>query len=107
GLQRVTYTNSRGDSIVFSSEPPFVLSKIEGLGDVDADVQTQKSPYQDGISYIDTILEPRFIEMEISVVGPNIEDKRRHLARVMNPKLYGTFKYENNTVVRQIEGINE
>src|SRR5690625_3793997 len=106
-MQKVTYTNSNGESIVFSHHPPFILSKIEGLGDVEAEVQSQKSPYQDGETHIDTYLEPRFIEMEVSIVGENIEKHRRKLSRIMNPKLNGTLIYENGSVVREIKGINE
>src|SRR5690625_56324 len=106
-MQKVTYTNSRGESVVFSHRPPFILSNIEGLGDVDADVQSQKSPYQDGVTHIDTNLEPRFINMEISIVEKNVDEYRRYLSKVMNPKLDGILKYEDDSVVREIECINE
>lgn len=96
-----------GEVVVFSNLPPFILSKIEGLGDVEADIQSQKSPYQDGETHIDTLLEPRFIEMEISVVGENIEENRRYLAKVMNPKLSGVLQYENNSIIRVINGVSE
>lgn len=106
-MQKITYTNSRGESIVFSHRPPFVLSKIEGLGDVDADVQTQKSPYQDGETHIDTLLEPRYIKMEISIVGKNIEEYRRQLSKIMNPKLDGILIYEDGSFIRKIACVNE
>lgn len=106
-MQKVTYTNSRGESIVFSHRPPFVLSNIEGLGDVDADIQSQKSPYQDGVTHIDTNLEPRYINMEISVVGKDVDKYRRHLSKVMNPKLEGVLRYEDGSIIREIVCINE
>lgn len=106
-MPRLTYTNSKGESIEFSNRPPFILSKFEGLGDVDADVQTQKSPYQDGETHVDTVLEPRYIKMEISVVGKEIDEYRRQLSKVMNPKFNGVLRYEDESVVREIECVNE
>src|SRR5690625_3537331 len=101
-MPKLTYINSRGESVTFSNRPPFILSNIEGLGDVDADVQTQKSPFQDGETHIDTTLEPRYIDMEISIVGKGVDEYRRKLSTIMTPKLTGVLKYEDNNVVRTI-----
>src|SRR5690606_29532291 len=100
------YTNELGQSIKFSDRPPYVLTKIEGLGDLDADIQTQKAPYQDGETHIDTLFEPRYINMEISIVGENVDDLRRQLSKIMNPKVNGVLRYEEETIVKEIECIN-
>lgn len=109
-MQKLTYINSRGESIVFSHRPPFLLSKIEGLGDVDADVQRQKSPFQDGSTHVDTLLQERFLSLEISILGKDREDisaKRELLSRVLNPKLRGKVIYENGRVTREVEAFSE
>lgn len=109
-MQKLTYINSQGESIVFSHRPPFLLSKIEGLGDVDAEVQRQKSPFQDGSTHIDTLLNERFLPLEISILGKGREDisaKREQLSRVLNPKLEGMLIYENGRVVREIKAYSE
>lgn len=109
-MQRITYTNSHGESIVLSHRSPFLLSKIDGLGDVEANVQMQKSPYQDGSTHVDTLLEPRFISMQVSIVGRSREDVsayREQLARVFNPKLSGVILYENGRVSREIKAVPE
>lgn len=106
-MPRLIYTNELGQSIKFSDRPPYVLTKIEGLGDLDADIQTQKAPYQDGETHIDTLFEPRYINMEISIVGENVDDLRRQLSKVMNPKVNGVLRYEEETIVKEIECINE
>ena len=109
-MQKITYTNSRGDSIVLSHRAPFLLSKIDGLGDVDANVQMQKSPFQDGSTHVDTLLEPRFLSMQVSIVGKGREDvsaKREELARVFNPKLSGVVLFENGRVSREIKAVPE
>lgn len=94
-----------GDSIILYNRPPFLLSKIDGLGDVDANVQMTKSPFQDGTTLIDSLLEPRYISMQVSVLGNSpaeISQHRERLARVFNPKLPGVILYENGNVTREI-----
>src|SRR5690625_1401034 len=106
-MPKLIYTNELGQSIEFSNRKPFILENVEGLGDIEADIQTQKAPYQDGETHIDTVLEPRYIDLEISVVGSNVDELRRYLSRVMNPKISGTLRYEDEEVVREIDCINE
>nr|WP_309099066.1 phage tail family protein [Fredinandcohnia onubensis] len=109
-MQKITYINSNGDSIEFSHQPPFILSSIEGLGDVEADVQTQKSPKQDGSTHIATELSERYINMEISILGnggEDISEKRSFLSRVLNPKLNGVLIYENGRIKREIKCASE
>lgn len=106
-MPKLTYTNEFGESIVFSNRPPFILSNIEGLGDVDADVQTQKSPFQDGETQLDTNLDPRYIAMEVSIVEKNIDEYRRYLSSIMNPKFNGILRYEDDLIIREIVCVNE
>jgi hypothetical protein len=105
-LQKITFTNARGTSIVLS-RPPFLLTKVEGLGDVDADVQTQKAPFQDGSTFIDSILGDRFLTLEVVVIGADPADtqqKRVFLSSILNPKLgEGTLRYENENGIKEIK----
>lgn len=109
-MRLLTYTNYRGDSITFNGSP-FAISQINGLGDVDADVQQQKSPYQDGTSYIDASLEPRFIDFEVFIQSKNDTDmsnKRSLLSMIFNPKLgVGRFEYKYGDIKREIYAIPE
>lgn len=105
-MEKLTYTNTRGESIAFDG-PPFHLISVEGLGDVGANVQRQKSPFQDGSTRIGSILEERIIPIEFLIVGDNyseVSEFRMELAKVLNPKLEeGTLRYENDQVVREIK----
>lgn len=93
---KLQYENSRGDSIELFGRP-FRLSKVDGLGDVQAETQMQRVPYQDGAAYIDSMLEPRYPVIELKIYGQDAKDteeKRRYLASIFNPKLgLGTLKY--------------
>lgn len=104
------FTNSRGESVEFG-DSPFYLQSIEGLGDVSANIQTQKSPYIDGSTYLDALLDEREIEMEFVISYPfgtyeDISNARSLIAKVCNPKLGpGTLRYENDYVVRFIDTV--
>jgi Phage tail protein len=108
-MQRIIFTNARGQSVELKSSAPFLLQSIDGLGDVDADIQTQKSPFQDGSTYIDSVLQERAISLEIAILAadqPTLLQQRQYLASVFNPKLgFGTLRYENNGTVREIEAV--
>lgn len=104
------FTNSRGESVEFG-DSPFYLQSIEGLGDVSANIQTQKSPYMDGSTYLDAILDEREVDLEFVINYPfgtyeDVSKARSRIAKVCNPKLgLGTLRYENDYVVRIIDCI--
>lgn len=105
-MQKVTFINSRGESIELY-QTPFFLNKIEGLGDVDAEVQTQRAPGQDGSTPIEVLLEERYIPIEV-VILENLLLNRQIISKVINPKLgEGLLIYENDMVRREILAIPE
>jgi hypothetical protein len=108
-MQRITFTNARGQSVELKSSAPFLLQSIDGLGDVDADIQTQKAPFQDGSTYIDSVLQERTISLQIAILAtnkPTLLQQRQYLASIFNPKLGpGKLRYENDSIVREIEAV--
>lgn len=93
---KLIFTNSRGQSVeLFGS--PFRLSKVEGLGEVGAEIQSQKAPFQDGETFVGVTLEPRYLTIEFKIYGNNSEDtekKRRFISSVFNPRLgVGQLEY--------------
>ena len=107
---KLIFENSRGEKVELFGAP-FRLIKVEGLGEVNADIQSQKSPYQDGDTLIDVMLEPRHITVELKIYGKDAEDtevKRRLIASIFNPKLgLGTLKYVRGNEVKIIGAIAE
>jgi hypothetical protein len=108
-MQRIIFTNAIGQSVELKSSAPFLLESIDGLGDVDADIQTQKAPFQDGSTYIDSVLQERTISMQIAILTRDkttLLQQRQYLASVFNPKQGpGKLRYENNGIVREIEAV--
>lgn len=104
--RRLTFTNAVGESLSFLPGSSFVIDGVEGLGDVTAEIQTQKAPFQDGSTYIDTLLAEREIAFNVRIMGDgdtDISRKRIQLARIFNPKLgVGTLRYQYGDIVREI-----
>lgn len=109
-METVTFTNSRGVSVKIA-DTSYFLQEINGLGDVTANIQSQKSSYTDGSAFLDAILDEREIEVKFLIVADavaletygDVSRMREHVASVLNPKLGpGVLTYENERVVRLI-----
>ena len=105
-MNSVTFTNSAGESVTIGRYNPFKLVKITGTDATDAAIITQKAPYQDGSTYINTFLEERSISIELGVLGsskPEIEDNKSIIFQVFNPKLGpGILRYEYPGGIKEI-----
>ena len=110
-MEKVRFINSKGQSIQLGNDGPYILTKIEGTGAVNANIQTQKSPFQDGESYLGNTLEPRLLSIEVMMLADTIEEMinhRRAISRAFNPKLgEGTLIYEIGGIKREIKAISE
>ncbi|MCT1575703.1 phage tail family protein [Oceanobacillus kimchii] len=88
-MRRLTFENSRGESITFYRNP-FVIESLTGISESDVVTQGQTSPYQDGERYIDSILQPRYPTLEGAINNTDlkaIKFYRNRVLRVCNPKL--------------------
>lgn len=110
--RKLYFTNARGESVLFDgSTPPLLLSKLEGVGGAPAEIQMLRAPYQDGSTFIDAVLGPRYLDVEgmiWSVRPDEVMDRRQKLVRVLNPKLGpGRLRLEIGGTVREIDAIVE
>ncbi|MED4124033.1 phage distal tail protein [Halalkalibacterium halodurans] len=107
-MRRLTFTNARGESVVFYRSP-FFIERLSGIGEVNADLQGQRSPYMDGETYIDTILHPRFVDLEGAITYRDlseIKQARSQIIRVCNPKLgLGRITLEMDGDIKEIMGV--
>ena len=93
-MRVLTFTASNGTSITFTGTPlpsGYFITSLEGIDTPTVDSQTQKAPYQDGVTNIDQLLEVRDITLEGYINVPvnlaAINPLRRTLQAVLNPKL--------------------
>jgi len=102
----IEFTNAVGVTYRFGG-----LVSVEGLGDVEADIQQQSAPYQDGSAFLDAILSPRYVSVEFILKGANYADVRNQrstIGKALNPKLgLGTLTYMSGGITREIEAIAE
>jgi hypothetical protein len=92
----ITFTNANGENFVIGGN--YILSpNWSGFGDSPSDIQSTKAPYQDGETYIDTILSPKELIVEFTIIGSTrqqVFDRRRTVINQFNPKLGpGTLKW--------------
>lgn len=99
-MEKLIFTNSRGESIELRNSAPFLIQNIEGLGSPAVTPITSKAVGQDGETYHESLLEPRDIRIEAVILAKNnieLFDLRRRLNRVFNPKMgEGTLTYIND-----------
>jgi len=108
---KIIFTNAKGISVELSDRKPFVLSSVDGKGDVGANIQTQTAPFQDGSTFIDSLLQPRSLSLQVAILSEKINEiltLRQQLASVFNPKLgVGTLTYINGGTQREIQCVSE
>lgn len=95
---KITVTNERDESVtVATDDHESKLIDFE-VGPVEADTQTIKAPYQDGTTYIDSMLEQMEITLEFIIRNDDqkeLERIKRRFSRIMNPKAgLCTLEYE-------------
>lgn len=104
--ETIEFTNASGVTYRFGG-----LVSVEGLGDVEADIQEQSAPYQDGSAFIDALLTPRYVNLEFILRGANYEEvrsQRSFVGKAVNPKLgLGTLRYISGNTTREIEAVAE
>ncbi|SKC57571.1 phage tail family protein [Maledivibacter halophilus] len=88
-MENLIIKNTKGEQIILGNQAPFYLEKIdEALG---VDIESQKSPKQDGSTYIDNTLGIRAISIEGIIITRNeprkVAEYKRKMERVLNPKL--------------------
>lgn len=107
-LSDVRITNANGESITLGNQAPVFLESIDGVGNIGVELENQKSPNQDGLTYINNTFSSRDISIEgilISKQNPDeVMEIRRKIQRVLNPKLGEvTIKYLDKEIKAIVE----
>lgn len=104
------FTNARGETFRFGGEACGLVT-VEGLGDVGASVQLSRAPFQQGATFLDAVLEPRYITLEFIVRGADYNEVRagrERISRVLSPVLgVGILRYVSGGLSRQIYAVAE
>ena len=90
-----SFTNANDET--FEIHGNYLLSPNWSVGELPVDIKMTKAPYQDGKTYIDTIVDPRNPIIEFTIRGTTrqeVFDRRLIVDRHFNSKLgIGTLKW--------------
>lgn len=108
----IVITNKNGESITLGNQAPYFLETIDGTGNVNANIESQKAPKQDGSTYLGSTLDNRAISIEGTIITKGDPDAvleaRRLMQRVLNPKLDAvTITYYQRGNAKEMKGIAE
>lgn len=109
-MEKITYTNTDGESIVLSEKQPYMLTGKEGFNSVENEIISQKGYEQDGETLVSQSLSVRNITLDGIVVGKTKSELltyRREMIRIFNPKIAGSLVYQNDNGTYQIDCIPE
>ena len=111
-MDEIVITNKDGESITLGNQAPYFLETIDGIGDVNVNIESQKAPKQDGSTYLGNVLDNRAISIEGMIVTKGdaaaVLAARRLMQRVLNPKLDAvTITYHRGSQVKEIVGVAE
>lgn len=100
-----TFTDADSNVLDLHDGTNFRLLAIRGAGIAGLNHQSEKTPLQDGETYIRTLLEPRFVTAVLALMGTSFENmqvQRRSLVTGLNPKVgKGTLKYKPDSAGQQ------
>lgn len=109
-MPKLKYTNVMGEAVEMYGSP-FHLSKWEGLGEVESDIQMSRSPFQHGSSFIGSQLQPRYMTIEMTIRGnteAEVTERRRKVSSIFNPMNgLGILEYIDVTGVKTIKAVAE
>lgn len=105
-IEKLIYTNERGESITFSHASIFHTNEVSGLSDVRNEIYSINSMGQDGDTYLGNRIQSREIEIVGSIRERDkdrMRDYRRQMNRVLNPQYSATLTYECGDFRRVID----
>lgn len=105
-IEKLIYTNERGESITFSHASIFHTNEVSGLSDVRNEIYSINSMGQDGDTYLGNRIQSREIEIVGSIKERDkdrMRDYRRQMNRVLNPQYSATLTYEYGDFRRVID----
>lgn len=105
-IERLIYTNERGESIEFSHASIYNTNKVSGLSDIRNAIYSINSMGQDGDTYLGNRIQSREIEILGSIATRDKAEAltmRRNLNHVLNPQIGAKMIYEYGDFRRVID----
>ena len=68
-MQKLTFKNTRGQSIELGRSYPYLLGSLTGIGAPPSAQLVQQGFHQDGVNAYGSLLKPRIIDIQLYVGG--------------------------------------
>lgn len=114
-MQKVTYVNAYGESVVFGREPPVLLRSVSGFSRPDASIVSTQGAYQAGVSFRRIQMPTRSVQVQFDILPQESREElykermriERVLAggRAMKDGKLGLLIYENDAGRWQIDAV--
>ena len=105
-IEKLIYTNERGETIEFSHASVYHTNEVSGLSDIKNAIYSINSMGQDGDTYLGNRIQSREIEIVGSIATRNKDETvtlRRRLSHVLNPQIGATLTYVYGDFKRVID----
>lgn len=105
-IEKLIYTNERGESVEFSHASVYHTNEVSGLSDIRNAIYSTSSMGQDGDTFLGSRIQSRDIEIVGNIARKNKDEAvalRRNLNHVLNPQIGATLTYEYGDFRRVIE----
>lgn len=110
-MYKIVFKASNGKSITLGSNAPMMLLSVNETGNTQAEIHSKRSPFQDGVTLLDTQLKEKGMLLEVAILTRSQEELFQHretLSRIFNPKLgLGELTYHYPGGVRKINAVAE
>lgn len=108
-MEKFTFTNAKGDSIIIEYGTEYILKEYNGLSEAEIIATSSRGYQQIGRTLNETNMGIRIIDLKFYISTTTMAllyEKRRLLSKYFNPLLGpGTLKYENNYITKKISVI--
>ncbi len=104
-MQKLTYINLHGDTLVFTSAPPYILEHVSGLGRPPIKVLTSRGVWQQGDTPERISLDARIVDLQFHIQGASRADlyaqREALMTALASPRVFdgekqGRLIYEND-----------
>lgn len=107
-IDKIIYTNDKGDSVTLCHTEPFFLSNPEGFDGVETDIKTSQSIYQEGVKVHSSRAKERILTLNCHLLIENEDEREKYkkqLYKTFNYKTKGSMKIHTETSEKAATGL--
>jgi hypothetical protein len=106
-MRTLSITSENGSALAISRTFPYVLNYLLGSNAPSSEAENRKSPYQNGVTHINTTLNARELIVGVTLCATDmisVQQARAALANALNPEYRLTLLYDYAGGTKKITG---